>query len=567
MVDSAYFDLEGCSSKELFTGRHTGPFLRLAGVAGDGPVGITVDMDKLLAFLERAGEVVGHNILGFDLLALAYHHGADWEALSAKCRDTLLLARLADPPMSKAHGVSLEKYDLDHIAHSLEVTGKITGEGGLKALKKEFGGYDKIPVDDSRYVAYLKADVEATRAVAAHYPMTDYGRREHRLASLAGRMTLNGFRVDVPLLRERIADGERTKAAAMKELNERFGIPLEGKSPLASNAGKEALIKALGQCGIPDDPSGVPYHPKTPKSGAIAAGRDGMALIKKHYGHLPDIPDLCDLVTTVTTIRTVYQTAANHLVGDRVHPRVSMRQASGRWSVVDPGLTVYGKHAGRHHERDIFIGEPGHVVMTCDKSQVDMRAIAGHCQDPAYMALFAPGRDAHQEIADMLGITRQDAKARGHGWNYGLGAKRMIAEGADPAVVWKFIEGMQSRFPTLMAWRDDIRDRGGRGELLDNGFGRLMRCDPSQAYTVAPALMGQGGARDIMCESLLKLPDWMRPYLRTMVHDEVVLSVPENLVDVVGRTVKDVFTWEWRGVPILCELSAPGDSWGAVSAK
>lgn len=567
MVDTAYFDLEGASADQLFTGGQEGSFLRLAGVAGDGPVGITTDMDKLLAFLERAGEVVGHNIAGFDLLALAYHHGADWEDLMAKARDTLLLARLADPPMSKEHGVSLEKYDLDHIAQSLGVMGKITGDDGLKSLKKEFGGFDKIPVDDPRYVAYLKADVEATRAVAKHYPMTDYGRREHRLASLAGRMTLNGFRVDVPLLRERIAEGQRAKAAALKELNADYGIPLKGKSPLASKAGKEALIRALGECGIPRDPSGVPYHPKTEKSGSIKAGREGMALIKEHYGDLPGISRLCDLVTTVTTIRTVYQTAANYLVGDRVHPRISMRQASGRWSVLEPGLTVYGKHAGRHHERDIFIGEPGHVIMTCDKSQVDMRAIAGHCQDPAYMALFAPGRDAHQEIADMLGITRQDAKARGHGWNYGLGAKRMIAEGADPDVVWTFVKGMESRFPTLMAWRDDIRDRGARGELLDNGFGRKMRCDPHAAYTVAPALMGQGGARDIMCEALLRLPEWIRPYLRTMVHDEVVLSVPEHLVDVVGRTVKEAFTWEWRGVPILCDLSKPGHSWGDVSAK
>ena len=183
------------------------------------------------------------------------------------------------------------------------------------------------------------------------------------------------------------------------------------------------------------------------------------------------------------------------------------------------------------------------------------------------MALFAPGRDVHQEIAKMLGLSRQEAKARGHGWNYGLGAKRMIAEGADEEVVWKFIRGMESRFPTLMAWRDSIRDRGGRGELLDNGFGRLMRCDPRSAYTVAPALMGQGGARDIMCESLLKLPDWMRPYYRTMVHDEVVLSVPEHLADVVGRTVKYAFTWEWKGVPILCDLSKPGHSWGDVSEK
>jgi DNA polymerase-1 len=116
-------------------------------------------------------------------------------------------------------------------------------------------------------------------------------------------------------------------------------------------------------------------------------------------------------------------------------------------------------------------------------------------------------------------------------------------------------------------WQDEVRAEGEAGHLLDNGWGRKMRCDPARAYTQAPALMGQGGARDIMGEALLRLPGEFRPYLRTIVHDEVVMSVPAKDAEEIGREVQKAMTWEWKGVPILCDLSKPGRSWGEVSAK
>jgi DNA polymerase-1 len=234
--------------------------------------------------------------------------------------------------------------------------------------------------------------------------------------------------------------------------------------------------------------------------------------------------------------------------------------------VTNPGLTVFGKRGGRHVERDIFLPDPGHVLISADLSQVDMRSMAGHSQDSNYIALFAPGRDAHQEIANQVGVTRQDAKAIGHGWNYGLGAKRMISNGLDPGKVLTFINGMEARFPQLIRWRESIREQGEAGEILDNGFGRKMRCDQARAYTVAPALMGQGGARDIMCASLLRLPRQVWPMLRVMVHDEILLSVPKDIALDVAQEVHRAMTWEWRGVPILCDMTF-GTSWGECSAK
>lgn len=603
------FDIETADADALFTMKIKtadgyrpveGPFIRLIGYAvDDGPVVITTDVSELLAEIERATMVQGHNILGFDGIALAWHHGMDWARFAAKAKDTDPLSRQHTPPRSREHG-SEDKYDLDHVAQRLGLAGKITGENGLPALKRKYGGYDRIDVTDADFRAYLVQDVLAARDVADALPMTRYGRREHRLATLAGHMTLNGFKIDQELLERRIKEGQDRKAAALAELKRDFGIPLGRyvtrgrkpnktehfvpfKSPLATREGKDALIEAFAS-------AGAKYYPRVdktkrvnPHTGAvekdIATGREPMQrMIDHYYGKLRNeaVKRLCELVTIVTTVRTIYQTDANNLAPDgRIHPTVSMRQASGRWSV-GSGFTVHGKHAGRHVEREVFVSDgPGWVVISCDLSQVDMRAVAGHSQDRNYMDLLgfnADGtpKDAHQEIADMLGLPRQEAKARGHGWNYGLGAKRMIRDGADPQMVWAFVNGMERRFPRLCEWREEVRELGGQGELLDNGFGRLMRCDPRWAYTVAPALMGQGTARDITCEVLLRLidehPEYI-PYLRGHAHDEFIFVVPEDQADVIGKEIQRCFTWEWQNVPILCDLSKPGKSWGEISAK
>lgn len=567
-------DLETADAGQLFTYQphdETG-FVRIAGALGPDGEPRIMSGAEVLPLLDAATEIVGHNFLGFDLLALAWHHGADWDRLSAKVRDTELIARQADPPRSRESGTSEDRYGLDQVAERLGVPGKTDN---LPRLKAAHGGYDKIPVDDPEYRAYLGGDLRATQAVGALLHNDAYTVREHRLASLAGRMTLNGFMVDAPLLAERLEQGQTRKHDALQLLHDAWGLPLGrnvfrgrgaakheefeiAESPLATDFGREWLDGFWSRYGIADPP-------RTAKAGKLAIGGDDLAAVAARPGAPEGLKSALRLMGIITGTRTVYQTATDCLCADgRVHPTVSMRQASGRWSVTNPGLTVFGKRGGKHVEREIFLPDPGHVLLSFDLSQVDMRSIAGHCQDPAYMALFEPGRDAHSEIAAQVGIDRQAAKAIGHGWNYGLGAKRMIANGLDAELVNRFTSGMEERFPILMAWREQIRAEAGAGMILDNGFGRRMRADPARAYTVAPALMGQGGARDIMCESLLRIPPELWVMLRVMVHDEILMSVPKAEAMEVAQVVKRAMTWTWRNVPITCDM-AVGMNWGQCS--
>jgi DNA polymerase-1 len=212
----------------------------------------------------------------------------------------------------------------------------------------------------------------------------------------------------------------------------------------------------------------------------------------------------------------------------------------------------------------------GMVHIACDLSQVDMRAIAGLSQDRAYMALFEPGRDAHMDMAavyfgERTKAARDKTKAINHKVNYG-GSARSTAEmnGLDLGLVERALAERARAYPRLIEWTAEIRETGSAGVLLDNGFGRKMRCDPKRSWTQAPALMGQGAARDIMCESLLRLVEVspeVTQYLRGVVHDEVVMCVPEKDAQEWREILHHAFTWEWRGVPILCEVSPPGRNW------
>lgn len=567
------FDLETADADDLF--RYGPGFVRLGGVRIDGgPVRLTTKIDRLTGLLQDAGRICGHNILGFDLVALARYHGLDLHEFVDRGAvfDTLLAARQVDPPPARIS----RKDDLDSVGERLGLGKKSTA---LRSLKRKHGGYDRIPVDDPDYRDYLRRDVELSSDVELKLDTDDpYVLREHRVAAIAAQMSLNGFAVDVDLLAERVSEGDHKKALALAELHETYGVPLvddkgeEQKSPLATKAGKAALVAAF-------DAAGVAY-PKTGKSRDISTSGDSMAWVIAENGGNKGVCHLAHLIRTVTGVRSIYHTISDHLVDGRVHPRIGFDQSTGRWSVTKPGMTTLGKREGRVREREVFLPDPGHVIIALDLAQIDARAVAILSGDTAYAKLFEPGaEDLHTAVAKQVfgnAAMRETAKQISHGWNYGRGPKAIAdAYDLEPRVCVQFDQGMRDRFPRLVQWRAEVEELAASGALLDNGFGRKMRPDPARAYTQGPAFMGQGFARDVACEGMLELPREVLVYLRTFVHDEIVLSVPRDDAEEVARIVEQAFSFPDRWpVPIVGECARTktgelltGSRWAEVYAK
>ena len=55
--------------------------------------------------------------------------------------------------------------------------------------------------------------------------------------------------------------------------------------------------------------------------------------------------------------------------------------------------------------------------------------------------------------------------------------------------------------------------------------------------------------------------------LRAQVHDEIVISAPIERAEEIGRAVVEALTFEWRGVPILADMSRTGTDWSICYTK
>jgi len=591
-------DLETKSASLLWTpSTEESPFVRLVG----SDYGIATDPSLLT---EHRGCFVAHNGFGFDFVALARHYCWDLLDLGDACRliDTMVLAMLREKrmhspdPDKTVSGIGInykQNWALDPLAERITGTGKTDNldelavaaarasglTGTVMELKAE--GYSLIPRNLPAYSAYLKGDVEATRAVFNHYgELSEYEQREMRLMTrLVNGITVAGLRIDVELLERRIAEREAELNSLRVKLTSKYsltGFRKDGK-PAAklcgTEAGKTAIEKAAIEIGL--------KLPRSKKTNQISLAKDGLLELLEiaQQEQKQDQVDLLEIVMAENGQTHIYGSVKSHLHADgRVHPTIAPAQASGRFSITNPGMTIFGKRGfDLVAQREIVLPDTDeHVLFACDLAQIDMRAMAVHSQDKQYMRLFLPGLnpetgkpyDAHQGIADAVQLTREMAKKIGHGWNYGMGLDRIIANGVDRALASKFLDGMQRRFPKLVAWKKgDLLQRAQSGLPLDNGFGRQMQCDKRRAFTQAPALMGQGTARDLLAECILNLPIDIVRMLRLQIHDELLFSLPRDRAQEIADQISETMTFQWAPRPdmekiwIMCSASGFGRNW------
>lgn len=554
-------------------------FIRLAAwsVNGGDPE-VSTDVDRLCQLLSRADIVVGHNVLAYDLPLLHRLYGLDIDTLINRnaVRDTLLLARLCDPVPSGSEGNRL-KYDLDSVAQRLGVTGKLVSNGAtaLSSLAETHGGYDKIPVDDPQYRAYAAQDVRATWAVFMGLACDEYALREHQIVRRVTAGVAHGIRVDGAAVDALLEDERQVHQKVVEWLHEVVGVPLTdaqghpSKAPWSTAAGMSAIAAYMESVGV---------EPPVTDRGAMSLGKDKLAaLAEKH----PDNTALHKLVDQLVTVRQTSPAATvqKYIHPDsRLYPSIQPRQATGRWSMTNPGMTTFGSRSDRLLAQRAMIvpDSPHEVLISVDLSQIDARAMAAGAQDPNYAELFTSGRDSHTEMAVRVfgdASRRSDAKALAHAANYGMGAHSFSkSAGVSEGEAEGMLTALRLEFPELERFKDQLRTEAKTYGYITTAFGRRVRVDRNHAWTQAPAAYGQGTARDVLMDAILRMPRNVSDRIRIYVHDEVVLSVPRERAQEYRDTVLDAMTSviiPTEGdiaVPILADAGVPGDTWAGCYA-
>lgn len=606
MSRTVVFDIE-THSAELLYSMPPKEFVRLIGYRWvDEETVLTTDLEEIREVIRSARCVIGHNIHDFDLRAVFGIRSDEPLALAEKGRiyDTWTHATLVHPaPYRYTDRFGKESladdpkkmrkwFGLDEQAHQLGVPGKTHN---LKDLAKEFGdpglplkqrisdGFGKIPIDDERYREYLRGDVAASEQVAKALlkkgRLDSYALREQRISARAAVISSNGIRVDQPAAKTRVDELKARREVILAGLVEKYEFPTEGKSPWASSDGKAAIMAALADQGITEKTR--PGWTRT-ATGALSLG--GKTLVEITEG--TEAEDLGVALAELKGQRSLSQLALDSTHPDGfAHPQITMLQRSGRWSTTEPGLTIWTARGPGAVEKRYFVPDSDdEVLLEIDYSNADARVVASLSGDTEYAKRFEPGADGHliNAIAawgeavvmaspEITAMYRQKGKPLGHGWGYG-GQYRTLARvsGVPLSEAKEFCDGMNRSFHRVITWQNHVRKQAQKG-YVQNHWGRKMPVEKGREFTQAPALLGQSGTREIVCDAILRMPPHVLRRVKAQIHDAVLFSVPKKNFEACRDYLVDLMTDSFDpgrgGLPMEFPVEAgpPGDNWYTAS--
>ncbi len=252
-----------------------------------------------------------------------------------------------------------------------------------------------------------------------------------------------------------------------------------------------------------------------------------------------------------------------------VHPKTgrihtNFRQAvaaTGRLSSNEPNLQniPIRTDEGRRIRR-CFVAAPGHVFLSADYSQIELRILAHYCQEGPLVESFRNDEDIHRRTAsEIFGVMpalvspemRRAAKAINFGIVYGMGAFRLANDlRISRTEAQSYIDGYFARYPQVRAYMDGAVARArekGYAETLygrrrpNQGLDAKNPMDRAGAERIAINTPIQGTAADLIKLAMVRVHAGLAgtgARLLLQVHDELVIEVPEAEVAAVAARVK-----------------------------
>jgi DNA polymerase-1 len=365
-----------------------------------------------------------------------------------------------------------------------------------------------------------------------------------------------------------------------------YNFPTEGIKPWASKAGKEAICRLL-------EAHGISRHelPRT-ATGAPSLGAEGILEVTAGT----QVEDFGTALAELLGQRSLPQLALDCTHKDgKVHPSILPLQRSGRWSITEPGLTIWGSKEGKDDDKAYFLPDnDDHVLIEADYSAADARIVAALSGDKEYAKRFETDENGN-DLYDAHNITgeaafgaetyyerilkngkpllRDLAKVISHLTNYRGGPPKLAASlnkacskmGLDirytVAEAKVFIDNINKTFKGVTAWKNRAVAEGAQG-WITNDWGREMVVSEGSEYTQAPALLGQGGTRDVLADGLIRMAKrGLLRYVKIHVHDAVVFSVPKTEQDTLVPQLVECMETVYRGMPFPVSTGHGAINW------
>jgi DNA polymerase-1 len=526
-------------------------------LSGTGELSLQVAIDRLRPLLEDPGVLkIGHDVKSAAHLLSRY----GIEIAPYDC--TMLMSYVLDGGQVEHTVENLVRRSFEH---------ELTPLKGLIGTGKSLIAFAEVPRETARDFAAERADAALRlhmllKARLVREKMTAfYETIERPLVPVVAAMECRGIKVDRTALAELSRDFAR-----------RIG---EIELAIFRAVGNEFNIGSTKQLGdVLFDKLGLPGGKKG-KTGAY--GTD--ASILEELVPLHEVPGHALEWRQLTKLKSTYADAlAEEIDGEtgRVHTSYALAvAATGRFSSNNPNLQniPIRTEEGRRIRR-AFVAEPGHLLLSADYSQIELR-LAAHVADvPELKQAFRDGVDIHAltasqvfgvPLATMDANTRRRAKAINFGIIYGISAFGLGQQiGVPQAEAGAYIRAYFERFPAIRAYMERIKTDCRRTGYVETIFGRkcfitgirdanpMRRAGAERQAINAPL---QGSAADIIKRAMGRIPAalaqaGLKTRVLLQVHDELLFEAPEAEADDTARVVKAVM--EGACAP-HCELSVP----------
>jgi DNA polymerase I len=512
-------------------------YLPLAHTYPDAPAQLPLGevLDKLRPWLESAdhGKLGQH--LKYDRHVFA-NHGI---RLAGVVDDTLLESYVLDADRNH----SLDALVTRHLGLKVISYDEVTGKGASRIC------FDQVSIDRAADYAAEDADVTlrvhqvlAPRLAADAKLSYIYRDIELPVADVLFEMERNGVLLDSASL-----------AAQSSELGQKM-LDLEtraheaAKQPFNINSPKQ-LAEILFER------EKLPVIKKTP-SGAPSTDEEVLSQLALDY----PLPALILEYRSLAKLKGTYTDKLPRMVRadtGRVHTSFGQAVAvTGRLSSVDPNLqNIPVRTAEGRRIRSAFIAAPGHVLVSADYSQIELRIMAHLSQDARLLQAFADGEDVHRATAsEVFGVPPDDvsseqrryAKVINFGLIYGMSAHGLAKNlDIERSAAQSWIDRYFARYPGVARYMDETRALAREQGYVETVFGRRLQLPDIRAQQVgrrqgaeraainAPM---QGTAADLIKLAMIAVSGWLRSEalstrLILQVHDELVLEVPEAEIE------------------------------------
>ena len=500
--------------------------------------------------------------------------------------DTHVLANAGISVRGWRHDTMLQSYVIEaHKSHSLEsLAERHLGRKGLSFEDLCGKGVHQISfaqVDVQRATEYSGEDSEMTLHV--HQTLWPQIERDAKLRYIYDAIEMPTSRVLARIERQGVLIDAALLAKQSQQLAERM-MQLEQEA--YSIAGQPFNLGSPKQIGeILFVKLGLPIKRRT-ATGAPSTDEEVLQELAADYPLPARILDHRSLAKLKGTYTDKLPLMVNPATG-RVHTNYAQAVAiTGRLASNDPNLqNIPIRTPEGRRVREAFIAPPGHVLMSADYSQIELRIMAHISEDPALLRAFERGLDVHKATASEVFGTPADevsseqrryAKVINFGLIYGMGAFGLASNlGIEQKAAKDFIDKYFARFAGVKRYMDETRVKARAQGYVETVFGRRLWLPeinsgngPRKAGAERQAINApmQGTAADLIKLAMLAVQEALDRERRAtrmvmQVHDELVLEVPQSELDWAREAVPRLMAGVAQlKVPLLAEVGV-GPNW------